>query len=67
MVDGLRSVNMVGTTDKYFECPKCGWAISFKLINDKYVSLCPYCKNRLEIDKEEFERKDIEIYFKADF
>ena len=57
---------MVETDDKYFECPKCGWAISFRFDGDKYVSLCPFCKNRLEIEKEEFERDDTEIYFKKD-
>ena len=60
---------MVATDDKRFECPKCGWLISFRLVNDKYVSLCPYCKNRLEIDKEEYEddSNDKGISFKHDY
>ena len=57
---------MVATDDKYYECPKCGWVLTFKLVNDKYVSLCPYCKNRLEIDKEEYE-DDKGISFKHDY
>ena len=60
---------MTETDDRYFECPECNWAISFKFDYDKwkYVSTCPYCKNVLEIEKEEFEKDNIEIYFKADF
>ena len=58
---------MAGIDNKYFECPKCHWAISFHLVNDKYVSLCPYCKNRLAILKEEHEKKDIEIFFKHEY
>ena len=58
---------MIETDDRYFECPKCGWVLTFKLVNDKYVSLCPYCKNRLEIDKEEFESDKTIIEFRPDF
>lgn len=60
---------MTSTDDRYFECPKCGWAIKFHYDYDKgkYVSLCPFCRNRLEIDKEEYERDDIEIYFEFYF
>ena len=52
----------------YFECPNCGWVISFQFHDDegKYVSMCPFCKNQLEIDKEEFENDKndyIEKYF----
>ena len=57
---------MVEIDDRYFECPKCGWALTFRLVNDKYISLCPFCKNRLEITREEYE-DDGEISFKADF
>ena len=60
---------MVTTDDRHYTCPNCGWVISFRYDSDnwKYVSLCPYCKNRLEIDKDEYENDDIEIYFKPDF
>ena len=58
---------MVETDDRYFECPVCHWALTFRLVNDKYVSYCPFCRNRLEMTKEEFERDDIEIYFEKDF
>ena len=58
---------MVATDSNYYECPKCHWVISFRLVNNKYVSLCPFCKNVLEIDKEEYERDNIEIYFIKDF
>ena len=60
---------MVETNDKYFECPKCSWAISFNYDHDKgkYISLCPYCENRLEIDKEEYEDDEKTFEFKADF
>ena len=59
---------MTGTDDKYYECPKCQWVIMFHYNYDKrvYTSLCPFCSNRLEIDKDEYERDNIEIYFKAD-
>ena len=53
--------------DSYYECPVCGWVISFKLEGDRYVSFCPYCKNRLEISREEFERDNTYIYFEKDF
>ena len=58
---------MTGTDDQYYECPNCGLTLTFHLKGDKYVSYCPYCKGRLEIDKEEFERNDTEYYFKPDF
>ena len=61
---------MTETDDKYWECPVCGWVISFTLKGDKYVSLCPYCQNRLEIDKEEFENNSddsIERFFEFDY
>ena len=60
---------MLDTDDKYFECPKCGWVISFHYDNEKekYVSLCPYCGGKLEVEKDEYEKDDIEIYFKHDF
>jgi uncharacterized Zn finger protein (UPF0148 family) len=57
---------MVETDDRFYECPKCGWVLTFKLVKDRYTSLCPYCKDRLEIDKNEFERDDLEIYFEPD-
>jgi len=52
--------------DRYWECPKCGWAISFILKGDKYVSYCPFCRGRLVITKEEYENEKndkIEYYF----
>jgi len=54
--------------NKYFECPVCQWAISFKFNYDKYkyMSTCPYCKNELEMEKEEYEN-DEEVYFKKEF
>ena len=58
---------MVATDDQYFECPNCGWVLTFRLVGDKYVSYCPFCKNRLEIDKNEFEQDDLEVYFEKDF
>jgi transcription elongation factor Elf1 len=50
--------------DEYFECPVCGWFISFRFDYDKqrYISFCPYCQNRLEMDKEEMEKEE-ETYF----
>ena len=57
---------MLETDERYFECPNCGWAISFSYSEGKYVSFCPYCQNRLEIDKEEFENEEndsLEKYF----
>ena len=52
-------------------CPKCGWVISFKFDYDKgkYVSICPYCKDRLEMTKEEYEddSNDKGISFKHDY
>ena len=58
---------MEATDEKYFECPVCGFIISFRFIEGKYVSLCPYCEDRLEITKEEYEADDDEIYFEKDF
>jgi len=60
---------MVAIDEKYYECPKCGWVLTFRLVNDKYISTCPYCKNRLEIDKEEYEddNNDKGISFKHDY
>lgn len=55
---------------KYWECPKCGWAISFILKGDIYTSFCPFCRGRLEITKEEYENEEndkIEYYFEKDF
>ena len=54
--------------NKYFECPECQWAISFKFNYDKYkyMSTCPYCKNELEMEKEEYEN-DEEVYFRKEF
>lgn len=48
-----------------YECPYCGWLLTFKFDEDKYKATRPFCNNPLEIEKEEFE-KDKEIYFKAD-
>ena len=58
---------MTGTDDQYYECPNCGFMLTFHLKGDKYTSYCPFCKNRLEIDKEEFEKDDTEYYFIPDF
>lgn len=59
---------MLETDDRYFECPECGFMLTFTLKGDKYVSYCPFCKGRLEIDKEEFERDDEKTFlFEADF
>jgi len=60
---------MVNCEDRYFECPKCSWAISFHYNYDKgiYTSLCPYCKNKLEIDKNEYEDDRVVIEFTPDF
>jgi len=58
---------MIETDNKYFECPKCGFMLTFHYNAKKkvYVSFCPFCKSRLEMDKEEYER-DNEIYFEKD-
>ena len=63
-----RNGKMEATDEKYFECPVCSFIISFKFDYDKYiyVSTCPYCMNRIEMDKDEFEIDD-EIYFEKDF
>ena len=63
---------MTMANNKFWECPKCSCSIAFELNYDesKYVSLCPFCENELEVEREEFERDNedyIEIYFKADF
>lgn len=58
---------MVETSDKHFECPKCGWVLTFRLVDDKYVSLCPMCENRLEMTKEEYEDDRETIEFTPDF
>lgn len=60
---------MVETDDRYYTCPKCEWPIHFYYNYDKgvYTSLCPFCKDRLEMDKKEFERNNIEVYFQPDF
>lgn len=64
-----KGIKMVSTSDKFWECPKCGWALTFRLVNDKYVSLCPMCENRLEITKAEYEddSKDKGVSFKHDY
>ena len=51
---------MLEEDDKYFECPVCGFIISFRFDIDKqkYISFCPYCQNRLEISKEEYENEE---------
>ena len=53
--------------DSYYECPYCGFVLAFHLKGDKYVSYCPFCKGRLEISREEFERDNTYIYFEKDF
>ena len=56
--------------NKYFECPECGCAMTFKFDGLMYVSTCPYCGLKLIMEKEEFEREGKvirEIYFKEDF
>ena len=60
---------MLDIDDKYFECPYCGFLLTFHYDKNKgvYTSYCPFCKNRLEMSKEEYEKDDIEIYFKHDF
>ena len=60
---------MVATDDKYWECPTCGFMLTFRLKGDKYVSLCPMCENRLEMTKEEYEddSNDKGISFKHDY
>jgi len=61
---------MVETSEKYFDCPVCGWLILFHFIEGKYISFCPYCKDRLEISKEEFENEEndsFEKYFEFDY
>ena len=43
--------------DQYFEGPFCHYIIKFRYDEEieKYVSMCPYCENYLEIDKDEYE------------
>lgn len=57
MTDQKEDMRMVEKSKQYFECPKCGWVLTFRFAKDKgiYVSTCPFCKNRLEIEKEEYE------------
>lgn len=64
-----RNAKMEATDDKYFECPICGYYITFKYNDEKgiYTSFCPYCKETLEMDKEEFENNGEEIYFEKDW
>lgn len=52
----------------YFECPECGWFLTFRYDNEKniYRAVYSFCENIFEIEKEEFE-KDTEIYFKQEF
>jgi len=60
---------MLETDEQYFECPVCGWAISFRFIEGNYVSFCPYCKDKLEISKKEFENEEndsLERFFEFD-
>jgi len=60
---------MLETDEHYYECPNCGWVISFTFIEGKYVSFCPYCQERLEISKEEFENEEndsLERFFEFD-
>jgi len=60
---------MLETDEQYFECPVCGWVISFTFIEGRYVSFCPYCKDKLIISKEEFENEEndsLEKYFEFD-
>jgi len=57
---------MEANDEQYWECPKCGFIISFTLKGNKYVSYCPFCGNRLEIDKDEYENEEndgLERYF----
>ena len=65
-MDLRRDGKMEAIDEKYWECPNCGWVISFHFKEGKYVSLCPYCKDRLEMDINEFEGEE-EIYFKKNF
>ncbi len=60
---------MLETEERYWECPKCGFAISFTLKGDNYVSFCAYCRDRLIITKEEYENEEndrTEYYFEFD-
>ena len=60
---------MLETKDRFFECQYCGMPINFyfNYTKNKYVSLCPYCNNRLEMEINEYERKNEEGYFEPDF
>ncbi len=54
------------TDERYWECPNCGFAISFTLKGDIYTSFCSFCRDRLEITKEEYENEEndgLERYF----
>ena len=59
---------MTDSEEQFYECPICSYYIKFRYDDGigKYVSFCPYCKERLEIDKNEFENDSndsIERYF----
>ena len=63
---------MEATDEQYWECPVCGWVIKFRFDYEKgnYVSLCPYCKDILEISKSEYEDESndsIEKFFEFDY
>jgi len=55
---------MLETGEEYFECPKCGWFLTFHFDEkkNKYISVCSYCGEELEMEKEEYENNE-EIYF----
>ena len=62
---------MIDSEGQFYECPVCSYYISFRYDDGKgkYVSFCPYCKERLEIEKNEFENDSndsIERYFEFD-
>ena len=60
---------MLETDERYYECPNCGWVISFRFIEGNYVSFCPYCQERLIISKEDFENEEndsLERFFEFD-
>lgn len=47
-----------------FFCPYCNSPLKFHYNNERnlYRTVCPYCKNVLEIEKEEYETEK-EVYF----
>jgi len=53
------------SVDKFFECPNCGCSIFFTFDEKTkmYISTCPWCGIRLEMDKKEYESEDGEWYF----